>query len=129
MLEIFKTQLIYNIFFIHFSYMKIPHILHVAYYKLNGVHHCFIMKVLKNLNRFFHVYAINVNVTTCVTTFLAYFTMLLAWILLELLVTKLFVFGNNVIEKIYNMTFMFKMIITLLSLVPTKWSSFHPPSV
>jgi hypothetical protein len=28
------------------------------------------------LNRFFHVYATNVIVTTCVTTFLAYFTML-----------------------------------------------------
>jgi len=56
--------------------MKIPHILYVAYYKLNGVHHCFIMKVLKVLDRFFHVYAINVIVTTCWTIFLAYFTML-----------------------------------------------------
>jgi hypothetical protein len=34
------------------------------------------MKVLKVLNRFFHVYAINMIVTTCVTNFLAYFTML-----------------------------------------------------
>jgi heme/copper-type cytochrome/quinol oxidase subunit 1 len=56
--------------------MKIPHILCVAYYKLNGVHHYFIMRVKEVLNRFFHVYAINVTVTTCVTTFLAYFTML-----------------------------------------------------
>jgi hypothetical protein len=28
------------------------------------------------MNRFFHVYATNVTVTTCVTTFLAYFIML-----------------------------------------------------
>jgi hypothetical protein len=47
---------------------------------------------------------------------------------LELLGTKLFLFGNNVIEKLYNMTFMSKMILNLLSLVATKWSSFHPPS-
>jgi hypothetical protein len=50
------------------------------------------------------------------------------WIFLELLVTKLFLFGNNVIEKNYNMTFTSKMIINLLSLVATRWSSFHPPS-
>ncbi len=56
--------------------MKILQILCVAYYELNGVHHCFIMKVKEVLNRFFHVYAINVIVITCVTTFLAYFTML-----------------------------------------------------
>jgi heme/copper-type cytochrome/quinol oxidase subunit 1 len=56
--------------------MKIPRILCVAYYKLNGVHHCFMMKVKEVLNRFFHVYAINVIVTTCVTIFLAYFIML-----------------------------------------------------
>jgi hypothetical protein len=34
------------------------------------------MKVKEVLNRFFHVYAINVIVIACVTTFLAYFTML-----------------------------------------------------
>ncbi len=56
--------------------MKILQILCVAYYELNGVHHCFIMKVKEVLNRFFHVYAINVIVIACVTTFLAYFTML-----------------------------------------------------
>ncbi len=56
--------------------MKIPHILCVAYHKLNGVHHCFIMKVKEVLNRFFHVYALNVTMIACVTTFLAYFTML-----------------------------------------------------
>jgi hypothetical protein len=65
MLENLKTQLVYNIFFIHFSYMKIPHILCVAYHKLNGVHHCFKVKVKEVLNRFFHIYAINVIVTTC----------------------------------------------------------------
>ncbi len=41
---------------------------------------------------------------------------------------KVFLFGNNVIEKNYNMTFMSKMIINLLSLVATRWGSFHPPS-
>jgi hypothetical protein len=56
--------------------MKISHILYVAYYKLNGVHHCFIMKVKEVLNRFFHVYVINVIVTSHVIIFLAYFTML-----------------------------------------------------
>jgi hypothetical protein len=76
MLEILKTQLVYNIFFIHFSYLKIPHILCVAYYKLNGVDHCFLIKVKEVLNRFFHVYAINVIEIACVTLFLAYFTML-----------------------------------------------------
>ncbi len=49
--------------------MKIPHILCVAYYKFNGVHHCFIMKIKEVLNRFFHVYAINVIVITRVTFF------------------------------------------------------------
>jgi hypothetical protein len=33
---------------------------------------------------------------------------------LELLVTKLFLFGNNVIEKNYNMTFMSKMSINFV---------------
>jgi hypothetical protein len=56
--------------------MKILHILFVTYYKLNGVHHCFIMKFKEVLNIFFHVYPINVIVTTCVNNFLAYFTML-----------------------------------------------------
>jgi hypothetical protein len=55
--------------------MKISHILCVVYYKFNGVNHCFIMKVKEILNRFFHVYGINVTVTTCVTTFLEYFIM------------------------------------------------------
>ncbi len=55
--------------------MKILHVLYVAYHKLNGVH-CFIMKIKEVLNRFFHVYVVNVTMTTCVTTFLAYFTML-----------------------------------------------------
>jgi heme/copper-type cytochrome/quinol oxidase subunit 1 len=50
--------------------MKIPRILCVAYYKLNGVHHCFIMKVKEVLNMFFHVYAINVDVISCMTIFL-----------------------------------------------------------
>jgi len=76
MLEIFSTQLLWNILFIHSSYMKIPHILCVAYHKLNGMHHYFIMKMKEILNMFFHVYALNVIVITCVTTFLAYFTML-----------------------------------------------------
>jgi chromosome condensin MukBEF MukE localization factor len=49
--------------------MKILHILCVAYYKLNGVHHCFIMKFKEVLNRFFHVYAINVIVIACVIFF------------------------------------------------------------
>jgi hypothetical protein len=61
------------------------------------------MKVREVLNTFFHVYAINV---TMIAYVLAYFTMLSLWIFLELLVTELFLFGNNVIEKIYNMTFM-----------------------
>ncbi len=39
MSKILKTQLVQNILFIHFSYMKIPRILCVAYYKLNGVRH------------------------------------------------------------------------------------------
>jgi len=56
------------------------------------------------------------------------FNIMCIWIFLELLVTKLFLFGNNVIEKNYNMTFTSKMIINLLSLVATRWSSFHPPS-
>jgi hypothetical protein len=56
--------------------MKIPCILFVAYYKFNGMHHCFIMKVKEILNRFFHVYAVNVTVVACVTIFLAYFIML-----------------------------------------------------
>ncbi len=56
--------------------MKIPHILCVAYHGLNGMCHYFIMKALKVLNRFFHIYAINVTVTTCAIIFLAYFTML-----------------------------------------------------
>jgi hypothetical protein len=34
------------------------------------------MKLKEVLNKFYHVYAINVTMTTCVTTFLAYFTML-----------------------------------------------------
>jgi hypothetical protein len=33
------------------------------------------MKVKEILDRFFHVYAINVTVIACVNTFLAYFTM------------------------------------------------------
>jgi hypothetical protein len=76
MLNILKTQLVFNIFFIFFSYIKILHTLCVAYHKLNVVHHCFIMKVLKNFNRFFHVYAINVTMTTCGINFLVDFTML-----------------------------------------------------
>jgi len=63
--------------------MKIPHISCVAYYKLNGVHHCFIMKFKEVLNRFFHVYTINVIVIACVTTFLAYFTMLSPLLIVE----------------------------------------------
>jgi hypothetical protein len=65
-----------KIIFIHYFDMKIPHILCVIYHKLNGMHHCFIMQVKEVLNRFLNVYAINMNVITCVTTFLAYFTML-----------------------------------------------------
>jgi len=42
--------------------------------------------------------------------------------------TKLFLFGNNVIEFFYNMTFTSKMIINLLNLVAIKWILFHPPS-
>jgi hypothetical protein len=53
--------------------MKVFHILCVTYYKLNGVHHCFIMKVKEVLNKFIHVYAINVIVIACVTTFLTYY--------------------------------------------------------
>jgi hypothetical protein len=34
------------------------------------------MKVKQVLDRFFHVYAMNVTMTTCVITSLAYFTML-----------------------------------------------------
>jgi hypothetical protein len=34
------------------------------------------MKVKEVLNRFFHVYALNVTLIACVTTFLPYFTML-----------------------------------------------------
>ncbi len=49
--------------------MKFFHILCVAYYKFNGVHHYFIMNVKEVLNRFSHVYVINVTMTTCVTTF------------------------------------------------------------
>jgi hypothetical protein len=41
---------------------------------------------------------------------------------------KVVLFGNNVNKKNYNMTFMSKMIINLLSLVATRWNSFHPPS-
>jgi hypothetical protein len=49
----------------HFSYIKNLHTLYVSYHKLNGVYHCFIMNVKEVLNRFFHVYAINVIVITC----------------------------------------------------------------
>jgi hypothetical protein len=56
------------------------------------------------------------------------FNIMCTWIFLEMLVTKLFLFGNNVIEKNYNMTFGSKMITNLLNIVVTKWSSFHPPS-
>ncbi len=56
----------------HPLYMKILHILCVAYHKLNGVHHCFIMKVKEALNRNFHVYALYVTVIACVISFLAY---------------------------------------------------------
>jgi hypothetical protein len=56
------------------------------------------------------------------------FNIMCTWILLELLVTKFFLFENNVIEKNYNMTFVSKMIINMLSLVAIRWSSFHPPS-
>ncbi len=52
--------------------MKIPHILCVAYHKFNEVHHYFIMKVKEILNNFFHVYAINMTMIACVTTFWAY---------------------------------------------------------
>ncbi len=52
------------------------HILCLAYHKLNGVHHCFIMKVKEVLNRLFHVYVLNVTMTACVTTFLPYFIVL-----------------------------------------------------
>jgi hypothetical protein len=41
-------------------------------------------------------------------------------ILLELLVTKSFLFENKKIEKYWNMISMFKMIINLLSLVATR---------
>jgi len=40
------------------------------------MHHSLIMKVKEVLDRFFHVYAMNVIVTTRAITFLAYFTML-----------------------------------------------------
>jgi hypothetical protein len=39
--------------------------LYESYHKLNGEHHCFIMNVKEVLNRFFHVYVINVIVITC----------------------------------------------------------------
>jgi succinate dehydrogenase/fumarate reductase cytochrome b subunit len=55
--------------------MKICCTLCVAYHKLNGVFHYFIMKVKEVLNNFSHVYAINLTMTTCVTTCFAYFTM------------------------------------------------------
>jgi hypothetical protein len=64
MFEILKTLPLHKILFIQFSYTKFPHTLCLAYHKLNGVHHCFIIKVLKVLNRFFHDYAINVILTT-----------------------------------------------------------------
>jgi hypothetical protein len=41
---------------------------------------------------------------------------------------KVSLFENNVIEFLYNMTFMSKMIINLLSLVAARWSSFHSPN-
>jgi hypothetical protein len=44
------------------------------------------------------------------------FNIMCTWIFLELLVTNLFLFGNNVIEKNYNMTFTSKMIVNLSSL-------------
>jgi hypothetical protein len=62
MFENLKTESVYNIFFFHFSYTKILLTLCVTNHKLNGEHHYFIMKVKENLNRFFHVYAINVTV-------------------------------------------------------------------
>jgi hypothetical protein len=55
------------------------------------------------------------------------FNIICIWIFLELLVTKFFEFGNNVLKKII-MTFTLKIFINLLSLVATRWSSFHPPS-
>jgi hypothetical protein len=64
MLKFLKTQLVKNILFIHFSYIKILHILCVAYHKLNEMHHYIIMKIKEVLNRFFHVYAINVTMVT-----------------------------------------------------------------
>jgi hypothetical protein len=56
------------------------------------------------------------------------FNIMCIWIFLELLVKKFFLFGINVILKKIIMTFTLKMIINLLSLVATRWSSFHPPS-
>jgi len=44
------------------------------------------------------------------------FNIMCTWIFLELLVTNFFLFGNNVIEKNYNMTFTSKMIVNLSSL-------------
>ncbi len=75
-MEILKTQLVWNILFIYFYYIKILHILCVAYHKFNGMHHSFIMKVKEVLDRFFHVYVMKMTMNTCVITFLAYFTFL-----------------------------------------------------
>jgi len=38
---------------------------------------------------------------------------------------KVSLFGNIVIEIFYNMTFMSKMIISLLHVMAIRWSSFH----
>jgi hypothetical protein len=66
MFENSKTYSIWNILFIHF---KIPQTLCVANHKFNGEHQRFIMKVKEVLNKFFHVYAINVIVNTCMRYF------------------------------------------------------------
>ncbi len=68
------------------------------------------------------------NAQSCLRVDMNVFNIACTWIFLELLATKLFLFGNIVIQKIYNMTFTSKLIISLLSLVAISWSSFHPTS-
>jgi len=52
------------------------------------------------------------------------FNIMCTWIFLELLVTKLFLFGNNVIEKNYNVTFTSKR--SLIVKFGGHWVEFIP---
>ncbi len=75
--------------------------MYVSYHKLNGVHHCFIMNIKEVLNRFFHIYTINVIVITCEPIFghtLHAFT-LFANLLVENLMLLVVVIAKPIVVK------------------------------